>query len=349
MWKNSSFVEHKHYGDFKMNIEDESLFETYEHRNDAESARKKFEGQKYLDPRCDPAFRALLDSEDALVNFLNAILHFEGENAIESLTYTVQQDELFHLPEPYRVKFDIGARTKAGKRIDVEMQKLKLNDYVDRMMIYNAFLLLRAKNDYNKEIDFQNLPDSKKEKFRYTLPEIYSIWIMDYPVQFMGNVYRDEVGLYNLSSVGKEGCIPISTKNKYIIVDLTKFNKSKDNLETDEDRWLYILKNAGSSSSLPEFDNPTFEDALRRIECDTASDELLIKQANMKDFLYAYSDAIDESFEKGAEYGRYNRNAEIALDMLADNEPLDKIMKYSHLPKEKVLELQKTKTCKTVK
>lgn len=41
MWKNSSFVEHKHYGDFKMNIEDESLFETYERRNDADSAKCK--------------------------------------------------------------------------------------------------------------------------------------------------------------------------------------------------------------------------------------------------------------------------------------------------------------------
>ena len=290
-------------GNFRVNIDDECLFETYDRVNDVESARKKFEGQKYLDPRCDPAFRALLDSEDALMNFLNAILHFEGENAIQSLTYTVQ-DEIFHLPEPYRVKFDIGARTRAGKRIDVEMQKLKLNDYIDRMMIYNAFLLLRAKNDYNKDIGFRNIPDAKKEKFRYKLPEIYSIWIMDHPVQFMENVYRDEIGLYNQSSIGRGGCVPISAKNKYIIVDLTKFNKLKDKLETDEDRWLYILKNAGSSSSLPEFDNPTFEDALRRIECDTASDELLIRQANMKDFLYAYSDAIDESFEKGVEKQR---------------------------------------------
>ena len=338
------FFVHKN-GDFRMNIDDEALFETYDRINNVESARKKFEGQKYLDPRCDPAFRALLDSEDALVNFLNAILHFEGENAIQSLTYTVQQDEIFHLPEPYRVKFDIGAKTKAGKRIDVEMQKLKLNDYIDRMMIYNAFLLLRAKNDYNKEIDFQNMPDAQKKRFRYKLPEIYSIWIMDYPVQFMENVYRDEVGLYNLSSVGKESCIPISTKNKYIIVDLTKFDKSKDKLETDEDRWLYILKNAGSSSSLPEFDNPTFEDALRRIECDTASDELLIRQANMKDFLYAYSDAIDESFEKG----RDNERTATALDMLADDKPIEEIVKYSHLPKEKILELQKTIATKVVK
>ena len=328
-----------------MNIDDESLFETYDCANDVESARKKFEGQKYLDPRCDPAFRALFDSEDTLVNFLNAILHFEGENAIQSLTYTIQQDELFHLPEPYRVKFDIGARTKAGKRIDVEMQKLKLNDYVDRMMIYNAFLLLRAKNDYNKEIGFRDFPDAQKKRFRYKLPEIYSIWIMDHSVQFMENVYRDEVGLYNLSGVGKEGCSPISTKNKYIIVDLTKFDKPIDKLETDEDRWLYILKNAGSSSSLPEFDNPTFDDALRRIECDTASEELLIKQANMKDFLYAYSDAIDESFEKG----RDNEREAIARDMLTDNKPIEEIVKYSHLPKEKVLELQKTMAAKAAK
>ena len=58
----------------------------------------------------------------------------------------------------------------------------------------------------------------------------------------------------------------------------------------------------------------------------------------MKDFLYAYSDAIDESFEKG----RDDERTATALDMLADNVPIEKIVKYSHLPKEKVLELQKS-------
>ena len=65
----------------------------------------------------------------------------------------------------------------------------------------------------------------------------------------------------------------------------------------------------------------------------------------MKDFLYAYSDAIDESYEKG----RDNRNTEIALDMLADNEPIEKIVKYSHLSKEEVIELQKTIAANTAK
>ena len=65
----------------------------------------------------------------------------------------------------------------------------------------------------------------------------------------------------------------------------------------------------------------------------------------MKDFLYAYSDSIDESFEKG----RNNEREAIVRDMLADNVPIEKIVKYSHLPKEKVLELQKTMAAKAAK
>ena len=69
----------------------------------------------------------------------------------------------------------------------------------------------------------------------------------------------------------------------------------------------------------------------------------------MKDFLYAYSDAIDESFEKGTEQGRDDERTATALDVLTDNEPIEKIVKYSHLPKEKVLELQKTMAAKAAK
>ena len=65
----------------------------------------------------------------------------------------------------------------------------------------------------------------------------------------------------------------------------------------------------------------------------------------MKDFLYAYSDAIDESFEKG----RDNERTATALDMLADDKPIEEIVKYSHLPKEKILELQKTMAAKVDK
>ncbi len=47
-----------------------------------------------------------------------------------------------------------------------------------------------------------------------------------------------------------------------------------------------------------------------------------------------------EGLAEGHAEGRNDERAAVALDMLADNEPLEKIIKYSHLPKEKVLELR---------
>ena len=39
----------------------------------------------------------------------------------------------------------------------------------------------------------------------------------------------------------------------------------------------------------------------------------------------------------------------MALDMLADNEPIEKIVKYSHLSMEKVLELKENQATFTAK
>ena len=110
------------------------------------------------------------------------------------------------------------------------------------------------------------------------------------------------------------------------------------------------MKNAGSSRSSLKFDNPAIEDALRRIECGTVSEELLIRQANMTDYINVCRAAVAESFDdgfekgeaKGIEKGSDKRNVEMALDMLADNEPIEKIVKYSHLSMERVLELRES-------
>jgi len=43
---------------------------------------------------------------------------------------------------------------------------------------------------------------------------------------------------------------------------------------------------------------------------------------------------------KGREEGRDKEREKMALDMLADNKPIEEIVKYSHLPESKVLELK---------
>ncbi len=56
-----------------------------------------------------------------------------------------------------------------------------------------------------------------------------------------------------------------------------------------------------------------------------------------------------EGLAEGIAEGRNDERAAVALDMLADNEPLEKIIKYSHLSMEKVLELKDNRGTFTAK
>ena len=77
----------------------------------------------------------------------------------------------------------------------------------------------------------------------------------------------------------------------------------------------------------------------------------------MTDYINVCRAAVAESFDdgyekgeaKGLEKGRDDRNVEMALDMLADNKPVEEIVKYSHLPMEKVLELRDSQASFTAK
>ena len=52
---------------------------------------------------------------------------------------------------------------------------------------------------------------------------------------------------------------------------------------------------------------------------------------------------------EGRVEGRDDERTAVALDMLADNEPIEKIVKYSHLPESKVLELRDSRATYTSK
>ena len=66
----------------------------------------------------------------------------------------------------------------------------------------------------------------------------------------------------------------------YIIFDLTKFNKTFEEIVTAEDRWLYLLKHAGKAEKLPNFNDSVIAKAIHRILVNRASEKLIKDQAN---------------------------------------------------------------------
>lgn len=287
-----------------------------------------FKGKTFLDPTYGPAFRAFFDSEDALISFLNGALELEGDRQINHLTYRSEEPIDVRTPEPSLYVFDIRATTINGTCMDIEMQRFSHAHLVDRIFLYNASLLLKAKNELDRAWENEkderpvaapNAPLKRKSK-RYKHPEIYSIWICNFAVLGQDE-FKDHWNVYSENSIKKSAPLNINPKNKYIIYNLEKFQKAPDELKTAEDYWFYWLKHAAENSDLPP-QNSTIESALERIRIATDNQTLMQEQEKCMQIIYDYEDSIAEAEQiaeaRGLEKGSIEKACEMAKAMLAN-------------------------------
>lgn len=292
--------------------------------------------QIYLDPRYDTAFKLLFASETALKDFLDAALGLEGNDKIENITYTVDETINFQTPRTKKIILDIFATTKNKRFFDIEMQKEEHDFFIDRAIIYNAFLVIKGKQQLDASKEFRNLPKKERESRRYEIPECVSIWITDFDLPGTTEAmspkdstspenaepserpYMDEWQLYSKGSVEARDPLPIFPKNRYIFISLRNFKKSQENIRGSLDAWLYLMTHASDGTELPTFGNDAIADALTRIRIENVADEQLAKQEKemvtkeeiQTRLASAWLKGEREGREKGREEGREEGRAE---------------------------------------
>lgn len=125
-----------------------------------------------------------------------------------------------------------------------------------------------------------NILTLKCEKCSYKIPHVYAIWICDFHVNMIGEYY-DSWHIYSDKAVERsavsEAPLPITEKVKYIVIDLKKFKKKTSELKTDEDRWLYLIKNAGVVKKLPKFNDEVLDNAVKRITVNADRDKKILE------------------------------------------------------------------------
>ena len=120
--------------------------------------------------------------------------------------------------------------------------------------------------------------EAVREIRRYELPETISIWICDFELPGIGDEYVDEWSVYSRNATQNGEVKPIFSKNKYIMISLPNFKKSKDEVCSRLDAWLYLFNHAGTDSEVPDFGSKIIKDALERIRVDKADNKLLARQ-----------------------------------------------------------------------
>ena len=269
----------------------------------------------FINPKIDFAFKKIFgseDSKDILISFLNALI-YEARPVIQDLEIL----DPYLAPKIRGIKdtyLDIKAKiidseTGEEQTVIIEMQVLNIQGF-EKRILYNA-----AKS-YSIQL--------KKGQGYELLNPVIALTITDF-VMF--------ADLPNVTSrfvlKEKEFLIDYLIHDiELIFVELPKFKKGLEDLETIIDKWLFFLNNARKLEDIPAtMDNiPEIKKAFYMANQANLSDEELDAQEKSEFFIQdqygavtrAVKQASKESLEKGRQEGRQEGLAEWLAEGLAE-------------------------------
>ncbi len=288
---------------------------------------------KYLNPFTDFGFKKLFGEEynkELLIDFLNQLLEKE-QGKIKSVNY-MKNEHVGRSEWDRRAIFDLYCENEKGEKFIVEMQKTKQKFFKDRSVYYSTFPISEQ---------------AKSGDWNFELKAVYTIGILDFIFDEDRN--EPEKFRYDVVLADKETCRIFYDKLTFIYLEMPKFNKTIEQLETRFDKWLYLLKNLERLHNVPDkFQDRIFEKLFKSAEIAKFSpDEVNIYQDSLKVYRdmknsldTAREEGLKEGLEKGLEKGLKEGIEQVAKELLNNGVNIEVILKTTGLTKE---ELEKLK------
>lgn len=191
---------------------------------------------KYVSPFTDFGFKKLFGEEpnkELLLDFLNELLYAE-QGRIVSLTY-LKNENLGPSELDRRAVFDIFCENERGEKFIVELQKTKQNFFKDRTVYYATFPIQQQ---------------AERNAWNFELKAVYLVAILDFV--FDEDKNQPDKYRYDVKLTDQETNKVFYDKLTFIYLEMPKFRKTVDELETRFDKWLYIIRNLGQLDRMPE-------------------------------------------------------------------------------------------------
>jgi len=241
--------------------------------------------EKYVNLLTDFGFKRVFGSEPnkaLLIDFLNTLL--PPHHQIQTLSYK-STENLGNTPIDRKAIFDIYCQAENGDRFIVEIQKAKQNFFKDRSVFYASF-----------PIQEQAL----KGQWNFKLAPVYSIGVLD----FVFDDHRKEETLIHRVELKDQDCRVFYDKLKFIYIELPKFSKTLEQLETHQDKWLYLLRHLPDiEGELPPFQDPVFLQLFEIAEIANFSRNEQDAYQNSLKYYRDMNNVIETSWQDGRERG----------------------------------------------
>ncbi len=255
---------------------------------------------RFINPKTDFAFKKIFgssESKDILISFLNALV-YNSEPMIQDLEIfdPYLAPKITGLKDTY---LDVKAQLNTGEIVIIEMQVLNVEAFTKRVL-YNA-----AKT-YSLQLD-------AGQGYRFLKPVI-ALTITDF-IEFENTdalisrfVFKEKNHNFNYSE----------NELELVFVELPKFQKSLEELETLTDKWIYFMQSARLLESVPETLErvPQIQRAFEIANQTNLTREELDEFEKRELFLQDQRNAISLAKQEGQAEGRTEKATEIARQLL---------------------------------
>lgn len=291
----------------------------------------------YMDILCDWAFKHVFGHDkEALMMLLRDLLN------IDIVDVQYESNEIDRLrAEAKASTMDVVCKLASGERVIVEMQKEHRDDFHDRMFYYGAassIELVKSGKDY-ADIRTVYLICFMNFMLKHTIcPKDKLIFIYEFQEQETGEPYGEHpyfsIRLCELPRLAKTDMSEMSLVEQWfhLLKNLRTFALNPKGMPS---RYLRILDRA-RLSGISEDDKQKY---LRNML--TEYDKRMYTQGGYK---LGFGDGMEKGREEGRKEGqeeareksREEGKIEVAKQMLADNVPVETVVKYTGLTEEQV-------------
>ena len=269
--------------------------------------------ERYISLLTDFGFQRIFGTainKDLLICFLNSL--FDGKQVVKDVSYLNPE----HVGDVYtdrKAIFDVYCEGENGEKFIVEMQNAYQTYFKDRSLFYSTFPIREQAALLNFDMNEEAL---EKEKIRH------SVQLCDTATH---KVFYDKL--------------------EFIYVEIAKFNKSLEELETLYDKWLYALKNLYKLTQRPkELCDKVFDRLFEEAEIAKFTPQELREYEASKIAYRDIKNSVDtakrEGIAEGMEKGMEKKSHEIAKKMLTKGMDEATVMEITGLSAELIQQLK---------
>ncbi|MBQ9274508.1 MAG: Rpn family recombination-promoting nuclease/putative transposase [Succinivibrio sp.] len=271
----------------------------------------------FINPFTDFGFKKLFGTEynkDLLIAFLNALL--KPATPIKDLSYR-PTEFLGDDRDSRNSIFDVYCHLDDGSRIIVELQNLRQRYFKDRSLYYATFPITQQ---------------AVKGKWDFLLDPVYTVGILNFNMDMESpECCNHEVVLLDKSTQKQ-----FYEKLTFFYLEMPKFNKKPEELETDLDRWLYVIKNlvelshkpavlkgkifdklfeAAQLAALSPAERATYNGSLKAMWDDYATKKTFYEDGHAEGHAEGLAEGLAEGRAEGLTEGQEQKAREIAKNL----------------------------------